>query len=409
MSTIKPLATIAVLAALGVFLALEINKQESVSLDTGWGEAALTEGGSAPLANAKEAPAFNAADTSITPRTAPNGLAATDNGEVSPFDKVEKIAPAPATPVFAPAIKSPASVATTPTPAAPAAELNTGLSVADLPALPDLPVETSRYGTPAQTETVNTQAAGYEASETTPLNFGAPTNNVTPAMSPVTPIAADNGFAAAWQKIQEALSRNELTRAHLLASEWRGAPMLSPMERGDVDRLLGELAGTVVYSMEHRLEPAHVVREGETLMTISEQYDIPWELLAKINGVATPSGIQPGQQLKVLRGPFNGEVLLSSSELVLMLDDRYAGKFAVQISGMVGSSSTWKVDRKQILPSNGTMARQIVFRNETGASFVLTDMDIPADTYQGQLRVASNDATDLYDILSVGSVVSIRR
>ena len=36
MSTIRPLATIAVLAALGVYLALEINKQGPVSLDSAW-------------------------------------------------------------------------------------------------------------------------------------------------------------------------------------------------------------------------------------------------------------------------------------------------------------------------------------------------------------------------------------
>lgn len=462
MSTIRPLATIAVLAALGVFLALEINKQGPVSLDSGWdSESPASEASEAPAfgeappfnsadngAASTEAPAFDPSQASVTPRTAPanfgaGSLGATAPNETTPnqttalglpslpqlpamptavMPSAANTAPAQASlsattteqelqlPAMIPqarygeatnAQNQMAGQASTTIPAY--APSNSGPSISG--SVPSLGTATgNQAGTPynanasAYSTPPTSESSNYEASQTTPLNFGE-----------TTPIAPADEFTTAWVKIQEALQRNELTRAHLLASQWHGAPMLSASQRGEVDTLLSELAGTVVYSLEHRLEPAYPVRAGETLETIAQQYQVPWELLAKINGIATPEAVQPGQLLKVVRGPFDAEVVLSSSELVLMLDDRFAGKFPVQIDGIIGSSTTWRVDQKQILPTGGTTGRMIVLRNEQGTSFALSDIQSPAQIHQGQLRVASNDASDLYDILSVGSVVSIRR
>ncbi len=57
-----------------------------------------------------------------------------------------------------------------------------------------------------------------------------------------------------------------------------------PTDTQKVETLLSQLAGTVVYSTEHQLEPARVVKPGETLETIAKEYNVPWQLLAKING-----------------------------------------------------------------------------------------------------------------------------
>ncbi len=393
MSTIRPLATIAVLAALGVYLALEINKQGPVSLDSAW-ETAET-----PAIGSEDAPAFEAADSaptfesSLTARSAP-----TSEAEA---------------PAYTPAVETAPVAVPTPSPAEPP-------QFSSLPALPaiqggtDLPpsdpassnsvantppvVETST-GTTLDKSTVQASAVTpYEASETTPLNFGA-----------AAPVAAPTGFAAAWQSIEQSLARNDLAGALKTASEWRANETLSLAESDQLKNLLSELAGTVVYSMEHRLEPPYTVRAGETLETIAKQYEVPWQLLAKINGVSNSDGVQPGQQIKVIRGPFDAEVVLSSSELVLTLDDQYAGRFPVQIDGMVNSASTWRVDQKQLTPIGFTTGRLIVLRNEQGATITLSDTRQTAATHQAQLRVASNDATDLYDILSIGSVVKVLR
>ncbi len=435
MSTIRPLATIAVLAALGVFLALEINKQGPVSLDTGWDsdaspyeEAPSFQGmGSAAVDSSapSEAPVFDPSQASVTPRTAPAAAATglPSLPELPPMPNATGAAPVPNNPTTTdqelqlPAIipqarydgasttgvQQPTQVASI-SGSAPSLGTSSGIQPPT-----NVSQQSNSYANNASVYPSLTPQASYEpnyeASETTPLDYSetTPVNSVN-SVSPVS-----NEFSTAWMKIQEALQRNELTRAHLLASQWHGAPTLTAAQKNDVDKLLSELAGTVVYSLEHRLEPAYTVRAGETLESIAQQYSVPWELLAKINGIATSDGVEPGQMLKVVRGPFDAEVVLSSGELVLMLDDRFAGKFPVQIDGIIGSSTTWRVDQKQILPSGGTTGRMLVLRNDQGASFTLSDMPTPDQTHKGQLRVASNDASDLYDILSVGSVVSIRR
>ena len=48
-----------------------------------------------------------------------------------------------------------------------------------------------------------------------------------------------------------------------------------------MESLLGQLAGTVIYSTEHQLEPARVVKPGETLETIAKEYNVPWQLLGE--------------------------------------------------------------------------------------------------------------------------------
>src|SRR6476620_8721658 len=147
---------------------------------------------------------------------------------------------------------------------------------------------------------------------------------LAPSATPTTPIGAPTAtsFAASWPAIQSALDRRDLKQAHQLLSKWHGDDSLSPTDTEKVETLLSQLAGTVIYSTEHQLEPARVVKPGETLEAISKEYNIPPQLLAKINGIQTPDQLQPGQQLKVVRGPFAATVNLRRSELTLTVDDR---------------------------------------------------------------------------------------
>src|SRR4029078_1834893 len=128
---------------------------------------------------------------------------------------------------------------------------------------------------------------------------------------------------------------------------WHGDESLSPTDTQKVETLLSQLAGTVIYSTEHQLEPARVVKPGETLDTISKEYNVPSQLLAKINGIQPTGPLQPGQQLKVVRGPFAAVVDLSRNELTLTIDERYAGKFHVMIPPRISLIyAQWWVDQK---------------------------------------------------------------
>ena len=180
---------------------------------------------------------------------------------------------------------------------------------------------------------------GANAAATTPIEAAAPTAPPT--------AAATQLFADSWPAIQAALDRGDLAEGHKLLTRWHDDPSLTPTDAERVDALLSQLAGTVVYSTEHRLAPAHVVKQGETLETIAKEYNVPWQLLAKINGVAAADQVRPGQELKVLRGPFSAVVDLTRKQLSLTVDGRYAGKFPVTVSpGHAIADGEWLVGNK---------------------------------------------------------------
>jgi LysM repeat protein len=238
----------------------------------------------------------------------------------------------------------------------------------------------------------------------------------TPPADPSTAAApAASPFEAARPAINAALSQGELSRAHLLLSEWYNDPALLPTEQSEVQTLLNQLAGTVIYSNEHRLEPAYSVQTGETLETVAEKHNVPWQLLAKINGIASATAIQPGQSIKVIRGPFMGVVDVSDAELTLTIDGRYAGKYAVALDGAATSEGEWTVEQKQLVPATTPTAaidRKLVLRNADNPSatvVIATSPPAGPTSPQGTIRIANEQAEDLYDILSIGSRVVIRR
>jgi len=138
-------------------------------------------------------------------------------------------------------------------------------------------------------------------------------------------------FVAAWEAAAALLDQNRLADAHLAFSEWYGNPALTPDDEAELLGLLDRLAGTVIYSRQHLLERPHEVQPGETLEQIAGLYEVPWELLANINGIRDPQRLRTGEQLKVIRGPFDALVELEKFRLTLFVQGRYAGRFKIGI------------------------------------------------------------------------------
>ena len=181
------------------------------------------------------------------------------------------------------------------------------------------------------------------------------------------------------------------------------------------------------------LEPAYTVQDGDTLVSIARQYQVPWQLLAKVNGVSVPDAIKPGQKLKVVRGPFVGVLNLSAGELTLLLQGRYAGKFTVSVPSMsTFSEGEWLVEEKLAMPGSGSNiaqastvitppAKPVVDRTLLLRSTATTQP--PATLTMGStsgltsgtgsssanIQMTQHDAKELSDILSIGSLVIIRR
>lgn len=511
MDTIRPLATIAILAALGLFLAMKINQTPPAGAggvsgddwqqtDPRATEDAPTFDGMAPTEASAQAggaspsdsglvgfdgslPSFGSASpkasTSAATSSAPGVSCVCDDGH-------NTMAPMPTLPGFleepAPAAAKTASTSPPPAQKAPPTasgkvpSLNTStpdLMVPDMAAtLPGAPTTTAPSAqaskTPAKLAAAGALGAAaaavatargdnrYAESESMPIDFSALDAMAPPATTKPQPAAPQaspaqeqatmpelpnlagssappapspapsmSPYDQARPAIDAALAQGELARAHLLLSQWFDDPTLTPAQSAEIENLLGQLAGTVIYSGEHILEPAYTVKAGETLETIGQSYGVPWQLLAKINGVPSVNAVQPGQNIKVVRGPFQAIVDLDQQKLTLMIGGRYAGRFPVRLEGAASSGGDWAVEQKSELPAPAspyaayepvapsTAGYKTVVLRQPGASagptVALTAAEAPPATHQGRIAVALRDLDDLYDILSVGSRVTIRR
>ena len=244
---------------------------------------------------------------------------------------------------------------------------------------------------------------------------------------------ADSQFEHLIETAQKQLQQGALAKALQTLSRFYGDSKFTPRQNAQIADLLDQVAGTVIYSRQHLLEPPHVVQTGETLDAIAQSYNVPAGLLAKINGISDPASLRPGQELKVVRGPFSAVIDLDDYELTLMVQGQYAGRFRIglghdnpQIEG------TYVVQDKTVNPTYYGRDRVVEAddpRNPLGERWIGlgspggnptqaarvgihgTDnpLNIGTITEHGSICLGGRDAEDVYDILSVGSRVVIRR
>ncbi len=229
--------------------------------------------------------------------------------------------------------------------------------------------------------------------------------------------------------VHQSLGKGELLDAYRGLCRFYGHPNLSAAESRQLTELLDQVAGTVVYDpTQHLLEAACTVAPGETLEQIAERYQVPWQMLARINGISDPQAIQPGQQLKVVRGPVEAELRVGDCELTLMLPGRcYAGRFPAGVGPDLPETADLFLVKEKQGPSvygsysaggAGGQAPHFIALDAPGGPTGDATVGIHAASHpgdvgrisdRGSISVADRDIKDLYDILSVGSTVRIIR
>ncbi|MEX0937151.1 MAG: LysM peptidoglycan-binding domain-containing protein [Pirellulales bacterium] len=414
MNAIKPLATIAVLAAMGVFLFLYTN--------------------SAP----ESEPPPEAAGTWGTPPAvelpAVGGELAEGMVEFDPSSStLENPSAASSAPSFAPPFgdSAPAFGGSASPDAAGGA--TGGVAPADTTA-------SALDATESPAEDVDIDAAIADAAAST----GAPLGSDQVAGTPDAAASNDSSsghspsgeqlssYEAAKESANQHLSSGKLAEALKILSSWYGDPSLSPLQEHELMSLLSGLAGTVVYSREHHLEPPYIVREGDTLETIAHEYQVPWQLLANINSLTQPEEVQPGQEIKVLRGPFTAMIHLEKQEMALMVDGHYAGRFDVGVGqDRPQMKGDWVVKHKLTNPTYYGHAGQVAAddpQNPLGEYWIglasaeptadvaplgihgsAESQQVQGDDPRGYIRLAPRDAQDVYHILSDDSKVTVLR
>lgn len=229
-------------------------------------------------------------------------------------------------------------------------------------------------------------------------------------------------FATAWADAHDKLAAGRYAEALAALSIWYDDPSLGLEESQRLEDLLGQLAGTVIYSQQDLLLPPHVVAAGETLPAIAMPLRVSWQLLGKINGVDDPQRLVPGEHLKLIRGPFDAVVSVSRRRISLQLAGNYAGSFPVvvgrQFLGRVGSS----IPVTEIRRGSGRDVQMAALAGPDAAgkpAIVLADgLVIEAAEDPGMasdnspatsLVVSVRDLAELLDLLGPGSNVLIRQ
>lgn len=241
---------------------------------------------------------------------------------------------------------------------------------------------------------------------------GSPTNegsvgHLGGTASPQPGGATASNFPAFMAEVNQLLAQGKLADALERLSQRYDDPSLKPEEYAQVVDLLDQIAYAVIYSPDSVLEPPYVVQPGDTLQRIAQSYGVPWQLLARINGIADPNALRPGQKLKVVRGPFDAEVDLNRRELTLKLHGLYAGRFALPtIVAPERLESTYFVEDKSSVPGYWWI------RLSGGVEIRGDKLGTPPRPAAGEspvLAVEADQIENLHTILSVGSRVRILR
>jgi len=265
----------------------------------------------------------------------------------------------------------------------------------------------------------------------TPVGFELPSNSsgvtntsgVTASLNDASPTGGSNlGLANAIRTADRQYAADQHMDALATLSLFYNTPDLSSSDRQSLVSRLDPLAASVIYSRRHLLEQPHRVGQNETLMEIAARFDIPWQLLANINGIQDPVAVLPGTELKVVRGPFRAEVDLQRSELTIFLRDLYAGRFPISVGSVPApEAGTFTVQDKQttrtFYDNNGSPVPPGDSRNPYGSVWmdlgkqlcIHGSPDRAKSSAQGCISLGGADADDLYGILTQGSSVTIRR
>lgn len=362
MSSLKTMFVFAVLAAIagGVYISLQRNPvgpmQQSDPFAEQWPESPSVQLGGQP-------PAADLGQTVSPPWSDPSQpMGATSGGMAPPFDASQ----------LAPAASSPNASFQLPVGPAPGSQATT---------------------------------AGPAAS--VPPGIGAAAAAASPPPLPPTASTDPMEFAAFMDGVRQKLQEGRFVEVLQVLSEYYEKPNLPETQWNQVVDLLDRVAYAVIYSRDHMLEPAYTVRPGDTLPNIAQNYNVPWQLLAKINGITDPESLEPGQQLKVVRGRFEAEIDMARYELTLKLRGLYAGRFRIGVSPQARSlSGSFLVQDK----SSGTLGQDACWIKLADQVIIHAASDpgeIGTDQAGGSICVEPDQIENLHAILSLGSLVRI--
>ncbi len=228
-------------------------------------------------------------------------------------------------------------------------------------------------------------------------------------------------FAAGLRSARALRQQDQILESHaeLSALYWRYAD-----QRQLLIEDLRRSARVIFLSAERQFGDPHVVAWGETLESIGREYELPWQYLARLNGIE-PEKLQAGQSLKVVRGPFGAVVDLSAFTLTVHMHGWYVQHYRIGI-GQDGRTPTGRFSVQEKLenptwynpdggvveaddPENPLGEYWLGLGDHIGIHGTIDATSIGRAASRGCLHLADADIQEVYGLLSSGSEVVIRR
>ena len=232
----------------------------------------------------------------------------------------------------------------------------------------------------------------------------------------------NEAFENDWRTAESQLALGQTADALFALSMWYENPDLSKEQSDRLVERLDQLADSVIYSTQHALQPSYEVRADETLTSISQHFRIPWQFLANVNGVSGPDAVTPGQQLKVVPGPFRCEIDLDRRNLTVFLGRYYAGRFPIEFGQdpFPDPGEYDVIDKtyegRDFVGTNGQLVTAGDPQNPYGKTILqLTNgllLHVQQPSQQnprpGCIMLSEQDLADLFAILSIQSRVVVK-
>ncbi len=243
-------------------------------------------------------------------------------------------------------------------------------------------------------------------------------NNVTEQR----PLSTSSAFATVWAAAKQQIETGHLHEALQALSAYYGSTELTAQQHKQLVPMLDFLAGEVVYSRKHYIYKAYTVGPTDSLGSIAHQLRVPAQLLANINGIRDAAALKPGDELKIVQGPFRGEVHVANRELTLFVGPLYAGRFQVELGSefkmQPGQYSVLeKQEDRSYYAADGSIIQGGAVNNPYGKYWMdLGGISIHTQSQNagvrnaglGCIKLSPVNARDVYHILGAGSQVMIR-
>ena len=273
---------------------------------------------------------------------------------------------------------------------------------------------------------------GFDASDFTDLS---PPTNLTPDIAapptrtqPQTPTPPPRPASqmsaelrAKLNKIDFLLDENDYLTAHRdLSTLYWYEPANREFFR---DRIQHTAKSIYAAAQPHYMEP-YVVKSGDTLSKIAAEYNVPWTYLARLNNVSA-GRVRTGSKLKVIRGPFGAVVDLSDFELTVHAHGYYVRSYKIGIGkGQSTPIGEFKVGSKlenptYYPPEGGSIDGDdptnplgefwLGLGDGYGIHGTIDPNSIGKAESKGCIRLNTNDIAEVFDLLTEGSTVMIRR